>query len=241
MLQPISRRTLLRGAGAALAGITFTTAFGLKFAHAQDGDGEGDDAQTILNVAATAETFAVTHYYRALQTDIFNDVQREYLMAGLDSEWQHLLFLNANGGESVADEFYFPRGTFDNTLNFSAVTSIAETLFVAAYLAATNRFAELGEPALAATAAQVAVVEGQHLALVRLIGSELPNNISLGEALLGQVSQAVGVIAPLLDGKSGALGAMEKDSFAFPGADAVMEQIGTSTIKAVDPFIVRTL
>lgn len=237
MNSTLSRRALLQRGALALTGLTFTTAFGLRSARAA----EGDSAQTILDVAATAETFAVTHYYRALQTDLFTDLQRSYLLAGLDSEWQHLLFLSGNGAKPATDKFYFPQGTFDNTSNFSAVTSIAETVFVAAYVAAANRFAELGSPALAATSAQIAVVEGQHLALVRLIGGELPNDISFGEALFGQVSEAVSLVSPLLDGKEGALGAMESEAYAFPGNEAITAQIGNSIIKAVDPFVVRTL
>ncbi|MBX3079983.1 MAG: ferritin-like domain-containing protein [Anaerolineae bacterium] len=231
-----SRRSFLKNsfiaAGVSLSGLTFSSAFGLKPARAAE-----DDIQTILDVAATAEAFACTHYARAISSALFNDVQTSYLKAGLDSEFQHLAFLQANGAKLLAEKFYFPVDTFASTTNFSQVTAIAETVFVAAYLAATNRFAELGQASLATTAAQIAVVEGQHLAVVRIIGGELANNIAYGKTLFGQVSEAVSVVAPLLDGQEGVLGPMEKSSVSFPGSASIRNIIGDSQLDAVEPFV----
>jgi Ferritin-like domain len=235
-----SRRTFLRNgfiaAGASLTGLSFSTAFGLNSARAAEA---GDDAQTILNVAVTAEAFACTHYARALTTTLFNDVQVSYLRAGLESELNHLEFLTANGAQMLTNQFYFPKGTFDSALNFSQVTATAETVFVAAYLAATCRFAELGQATLAATAAQIAVVEGQHLAVVRIIGGELANNVTLGKALFSQVSDAVPVIASLLDGEAGVLGPMEPDAVLFPGIETLRNAIGESQLEQVEPFVAK--
>jgi hypothetical protein len=231
-----SRRSFLKrsliAAGVSFSGVSFTSAFGLKSARAA----AEDDIQTILNVAATAEAFACTHYTRAISSAMFNDTQMSYLKAGLESEFQHLEFLQANGAKLLAEKFFFPVDTFASLINFSQVTAIAETVFVAAYLAATNRFAELGQAALATTAAQIAVVEGQHLAVVRIIGGEVPNNVAYGKALFGQVSEAVPVVAPLLDGKEGVLGPMEKSSVPFPGSASIKTVIGDSLLEVVEPF-----
>ena len=233
-----SRRSFLKNsliaAGISFSGLTFTSAFGLKPARAED------DIQTILDVAATAEAFACTHYTRAISSGLFNDVQTSYLKAGLDSEFQHLEFLQTNGANVLAEKFFFPVDTFASLLNFSQVTAIAETVFVAAYLAATNRFAELGQTALATTAAQIAVVEGQHLAVVRIIGGQLANNVAYGKTLFGQVSDAVPVVAPLLDGKEGVLGPMEKSSVPFPGSASIRTVIGESELEVVEPFASQT-
>ncbi|MEP7287639.1 MAG: ferritin-like domain-containing protein [Chloroflexota bacterium] len=231
----VSRRGFLKS-GALLAGASalgFSGVFGLRTARAAD-----DDIPTILSIAATAEAFAVTHYLAAINSKIpFTAAQKAYLRAGLESEYDHLQFLMANGGKMLTDKFYIPTGTFASTKSFGAVTAIAETVFVGAYLAATRRFAELNQPLLAATAAQVAVIEGQHLALVREIGGEFPNNLALAEPLFYNVSDAVAVVQPLLDGKKGGLGEMDKDPVPYPSEDKIKAAIGKSALKpGVMPF-----
>lgn len=236
MSKSISRREILK-AGAALSAVAaaagFPTVFGLRTALAAD-----DDPTTILNVAATAETFAVTHYYRALQELNFSDGEKAYMLAAMESEFVHLSFLNANGGKALTEEFYFPEGTFKDKKMLGTVTAVAETVFVAAYLAATRRFAELGQPLLAMVASQVAVVEGQHLLFMRgLAGNSPANNIALGDPLFYNVSDAVPVISGLLDGKSEVAGIpTEKTAVKYPGADAVnMALGGKSLLEAPKP------
>lgn len=231
----VDRRGFLKGSAllSAASILGFSGIFGLRSASAAD----GDDIPTILTVAATAETFACTHYYRALTSKIkFTTPQLAYIKAALEEELIHLEYLNANGGKALQDHFFFPTGAFNSAASFGNVSSIAETVFVGAYLAATRRFAELGQPLLAATAAQVAVIEGQHLALVRQTALELPNNIALGEPIFFNVSDAVPMVQPLLDGKVGGLGAMEKDPVTYPGADTIRKAIGKSALTPVKPF-----
>lgn len=229
----INRRLFL---SASVAGASFATLFGLpglmRKGRAQE------DITTIINTAATAEAFAVTHYFRALQdTAKFDRDQIDYLRSSLESEQIHLDFLVAAGATPLATEFYFPQGTFDTTDTFATITATAETVFVAAYTAATYQFSLLGQPALAATAAQIAVVEGQHLALVRQLGNLHPNDIAYGEPLFTQVSEAAGILAPLLDGNEGALGAMETTAVPFPELDAIRTTIGPRLLKrGVLPF-----
>lgn len=235
MSEKISRRNILK-AGAALTAVAattgFTGVFGLSRAFAAD-----DDPQTILNIAATAETFAVTHYYRALQELQFSEGEKAYMTAAMESELIHLEFLNANGGKALTEEFYFPEGTFKDKKMLGTVTAVAETVFVAAYLAATRRFAELSQPLLAMVASQVAVVEGQHLLFMRgLAGNSPANNIALGDPLFYNVSDAVPVISGLLDGKSMVAGiATEKTAVKYPGAEAARMVIGKSALEAPKP------
>jgi hypothetical protein len=231
----LNRRDFLKSSSllATASTLGFSGVFGLRQTSAL----AGDDVATILNIAATAETFACTHYYQALNSKIkFTTPQVNYIKAALEEELIHLEFLNANGGKALAEAFYFPQGVFKTAVSFGTVTSVAETVFVGAYLAATRRFAELGQPLLAATAAQVAVIEGQHLALVRQTANQLPNNIALGEPKFYNVSDAVAVLKPLLDGVEGALGAMEKEPAKYPGAEAIRKAIGKSALTPVKPF-----
>ncbi len=230
-----TRRDFLLG-GAVLATAStfgFSGLFGLRAVQAAD----GDDVQTIVNIAATAETFACTLYYGALTSKVkWTTPQLAYIKAALEQEEIHLEFLNSNGAKALADKFYLPKGMYNSAISFGLVAAVAETAFVGAYLAATRRFAELGNPALAATAAQVAVIEGQHLALVRQTANELPNNLALAEPIFYNISEAVPALQPLLDGKAGALGAMDTKQTSYPGPDAVAKAVGKSALAPSKPF-----
>ncbi len=241
MKTTVSRRDFLKvsaAIGAVATTLSFPAAFGLQHAFAAD-----DDAQTILNIAATAETFATTHYYRALSEMKFNDGEKAYMLAAMESELLHRNFLIANGAKPIVEEFYFPEGTFKDNKSLGAVTSVAETVFVAAYLAATRRFAELSQPLLAMVASQVAVVEGQHLLFMKgLSGVSPANDLGLADPLFYNVSDAVPVISGLLDGKSKVADiAVETTAVKYPGDDAVKMMIGDKSFlqppkPATDPM-----
>jgi hypothetical protein len=193
----------------------------------------GDDVQTILNLAATAETLAVTHYYSIIMSRTFDlaDDEVVYLKFALDQEQAHLEFLNANGAKSLTSNFYVPAALLSDKAVFVQVTDTAETAFVGAYLAATRRFADLGNSRLAATAAQVACVESQHLALARDIGGLVPNEATLALPVFFNVSNAVPVLAPFLNGGSGFIGPV-----AYPGKAKVLEALGGIKSRVVAPF-----
>lgn len=217
-------RQLVKAGGVALAGVSFASAFGLRPANAED----GETVEAILNIAATAEAFACTHYFRALQnTVIFNDIQIEYLREGLQAEATHLAFLQQNGAQPLTTDFYFPQGTFDDVSEFAAITATAETVFVSAYLAASNRFVTLEEPELAQVASRVAVVEGQHLALMRIFDRVLASTTIFVEPIFTTVKAAVPLLQPLLDGTAGSLGKMEKTAVPFPGSEAIKQVLAS--------------
>lgn len=209
---------------------SFGHAFGFRKLFAQ----AGDDAQTILNLAATAETLACTHYYNVLtQGNIaLTPDEQNILKSALDAEIDHLVFLNANGATSLATEFYFPQNVYTDREQFSVITETAEQTFVAAYLAAVRRVTELGNPLLAATAAQIAVVEQAHLALIRQIGGRVPNHVSLGQALVFNVSDAVPTLQGFLAGGDGFV----ETASQFPGEAGIREIIGDVGVIAVRPF-----
>ena len=175
-MNPVSRRSFLKvGAGVAGASmIGFPQLFGMGNVMAQDGG--GDDAQTILNLAATAETFACVHYFNAINSASALGLSADevkWLKNFLDAEYEHKKFLEANGAKAVATEFYVPENLFKDKKLFVDTSNTAENWFVAAYLAAIRRFAELNQPLLAATSAQVMGTEAEHQALIRLMGGLL--------------------------------------------------------------------
>lgn len=213
-----SRRAFLRGAAVA-GSLTFATVFGLGPGRAAE-----EDTQTTLDIAVTAEAFACTHYHRALQTTLFDEIQTDYLKTALATEIQHYQFLLDNEAKPLTTRFYFPKGTFDDAKTFGAVTATAETVFVSAYLAASTQFARQGDVSLSGVAAQVAVVEGQHLALMRIFDRELTPTTNFSVPIFEQVADAVPMLSSLLDGSTGALGTMEPDPVPMPD----LTQIGAT-------------
>jgi len=200
----LSRRTILKG-GALFGGgafLTFNQVFG--FSRVLGQAMKDDDTATIINLASTAELFATTHYLAAINgaADMKLDAKQiEYLKAGFLAEQDHLELLQSLGAKPVVTEFYVPEKLFSDKALFSAVTEVAETAFVGAYLAATRAFSNAGAPQFAVTATQIAAVEAEHRALARQIGGNLANNISYAQYTLQNVSDAVPVLQPFLDGK----------------------------------------
>lgn len=230
----ISRRGLLKGAGGlagGLAAASFAGIFGLKAAEAAHN--ANDEPQTILNLAATAETLATTFYYAAITSAGFDlaDADVVYLKLALDAEKYHLDFLTSNGGRSLTNQFYVPANLLSDPALFVQVGANAETAFVGAYLAATRRFAELGVPRLAATTAQHACSEAQHLALIRDIGGLTPNNLALPLPIYYNVSDAVPTLAPFLQGGQGFIGPI-----TAPTAAQIQAALGGVKSDPTKPF-----
>lgn len=221
MVTQISRRKVLKGG--ALAALTSLFGFNIA-AYAQDGD---DDTQTIINLAATAELFATTHYLAGIngaEAMGLDQTQVDYLKTGFLAEQDHLDLLRSLGAEPVVAEFYVPEGLFEDKAMFSQITEVAETTFVAAYLAATRIFTAAGAPQFAVTAAQIAAVEAEHRALVRQIGGRLANNISYAQYQFDNVSDAVPVLQPFLDGSG--------DGFVGPVAPPTDDDIAAIRAEA---------
>ncbi|MDZ4717906.1 MAG: hypothetical protein SH847_05505 [Roseiflexaceae bacterium] len=221
-----SRRTFLKGTagiGGGIAMASFTSMFGLKDALAAGSFDNQDSVETMANLAATAETLAATSYYYTILNNPlgFSDAAISYLKLAMSSELYHLKVLQSLGGKSLAQQFYTPANFLSDLAVNTATFTTAETAFTGAYLAATRRFAELGQPRLAATTAQHAATEAEHLALQRLIGGQVPNPNALPAPIFYNVSDAIPVLAPFLQGGSGFVGPVP-----FPGEDAITALAG---------------
>ncbi len=184
-----------------------------------------DDTQTVINLAATAELFATTHYLAAINGDLgLEEEQIAYLKAAFIAEQDHLELLISLGAEPVVTEFYVPETLFSDKALFAQITEVAETTFVAAYLAATRIFAAAGQTAFAVTTAQIAAVEAEHRSLAREIGELVPNNISYAQFQFDNVSGAVPVLQPFLDGSG--------EGFVGPVAPPTPDQIAAIRAEA---------
>jgi hypothetical protein len=232
----IPRRRFLQtaaGLGGGLATAGFAQLFGASTAHAQLQDAE-DTLQTIVNLAATAEALAITAYYHTIANNPlgFDAATLVYLKLAMTAEQYHLEFLQSAGGEAITTEFYVPEAFFQDRATNAQTFVALETAFIGAYLAATRRFAELGEPRLAATTAQHAASETEHLTLLRLIGGLLPLNPNgLPAPIYYNVSDAVPTLVPFIQGGTGLIGPI-----GLPGAAAVRTLAGSDQAVRVPTF-----
>lgn len=178
-----SRRGFLKGAvatGGAVAGMGLLK----ETAGAQ----AADSIQTILDVAATAETLAVTFYTNGVNNAASlglsgNDLDE--IKAALLEEEIHLEFFLANGGKPAAQTFSFPAGTatFTSLSSFISTQQQLEGVFDSAFIAAAYEFGQLGRADLTRYACMIAMIESEHRALGRDIARS--NNVSLNAAMAG--------------------------------------------------------
>jgi len=204
IMSKLSRRTFLKGSafagGAGL--LTFNSIFG--FSRVLGQEMADDDLQTIINTAATAELFATTHYLAAINgaADLgLTPEQVAYMKAGFLAEQDHLELLVSLGAAPLFNEFYVPENLFTDITTFAAITEVAETAFTGAYLAAVRIWSQSPETTpFAVTAAQIAAVEETHRVQVRQIGKQLGPNTSYAQYTLFNVTSAVPILLPFLDG-----------------------------------------
>ncbi len=193
-----------------------------------------DTVQDILNIAATAETLAITFYSKALEKtaalpNVNSAANLNYFQAALTQELEHLQFLQANGGKSVQGHFYFPENMFAKESVFFPTASTLEDYFISAYIAAALDFSgayssgiTAANPALIGVAVQIAGVESEHRALLNVAANvNPPNNRIVESALLPSVGAAVAPLTPFLAGGSGFIG-----PFAAPSLSSCMSLAG---------------
>ncbi len=198
---PASRRNFLKIAAMAGAGIGLGGVGVALPAHAAT-----DDPSTIVGVALTAELLAVAFQTTALanaSTIGLTSDETTTIQAILAQEAFHVRYLQAYGavpayGTNAEATFVLPAGTFSSRSGYASAAVQAETLFVAAYMAATRDFAANGRADLAQLTYQIGAVEAEHRALARVIGGYLPYSDAAFELnLLGDVAQAATVLTNL--------------------------------------------
>lgn len=177
-----------------------------------------DTTKDILNVAATAEALASTFYYHALESHFLPDVNssanRNYFQAALIQEYTHLEILRSLHGAPAVRKFYFPENMFKDETVFFTTASLLEDYFISAYIAAAMEFSgavssgiRKANPVAIGLAVQIAGVECEHRALLRVASNANPaNNRLIESALIASVSDAVAPLTPFLTGGSGFVG-----------------------------------
>lgn len=227
-----TRRGFLKGAAgvSSAAGAAFLAG---RTAQAQI-QSAGDSISTILDLAATMEAFASTHMYGLLTMREFDLTRAEELQARviLDAELKHLDLITKQGGRTLTDRFYVPADVYTTRQRFSQITADVETICTGAYLAATRRLAELGNNRMAATMAQLAANEAQHIAVARDLSGNVPSDNAWLPALFFNVSDVRPVFNPFLNGGEGYLGPV-----AFPGFERAQAVLGTTRATAYPNYM----
>lgn len=168
-----------------------------------------ESVQTIINIAATAEAFAVTALGHALDNAANGklDLPKEAvqaLTAARAEEQAHYDYLTGAGAKALTLDFTVPDAKIVTDAPTFLKTLVAlEEAFIAAYMAAAQEFAVLGEAALAQVALQIGAVEAEHRAGVRFFAiqakvlSGTPNDVAFEKAMFANVGEAAAALTKL--------------------------------------------
>ena len=138
----------------------------------------GDDPQTILNIAATAEVLATIVNTVGSEKGLFGSdkVTQRNVSAAAREELIHYNVLTSVGAVPLTKSIWVPDVVFADASGLLNALQVGDQIFVNAYLLATLRFAQLGQADLALTAAEFMGVEAVHRALARQSLGQLGND-----------------------------------------------------------------
>ncbi len=173
-----TRRQIVAGAAAGLGsmGLLGVAAGRAEADHTKDLDGRGNDTQTILNVAATAEVLATIVNTVGAETVELDAVTRRNVAAAAREELIHYNVLVASGGRAITKRIWVPDAVFANATGLLSTLEVGDQIFVNAYLIAVRAFAIAGNGRLALFAAETMGVEAVHRALARQSLGKLGND-----------------------------------------------------------------
>lgn len=244
-----SRAHFLKGAAVAAASLGLPAAAAASPADGgAGGGGRGKGAgmaepvQEILSIAATAEALAVTalyHVHLQVGAGKFNtsgiavpaSTLVSVVRAALREEADHYSFLTGAGGRAIYTSFTVPADILTSAVAALRFLEIAETAFVAAYMAANREFAGAGMASLAQYAYQIGGTECEHRTLVRAaLGEMPPNNKSFETNLFGTVADAAKELASL---------GLFKPGIPFPGIAAVNSLLASTVTHDVNAGVAQ--
>lgn len=168
-----------------------------------------ESVQEIINIAATAEAFAVTALGGALanaQQGILalSPEAVGTLSAARAAEQVHYDYLIGAGAEPLTLTFTVPDEAIVTDVGTFLTTLVTlEEAFIAAYLAAAQVFTIRGEARLAQIALQIGSIEAEHRAGARFFAiqegvlSGTPNDVAFEQALFSSVGEAAATLQDL--------------------------------------------
>lgn len=175
----------------------------------QDVAGTCETVQQIIDIAATAEAFAVTALGGVIASAesgalALNAEQIQTLKAARAAEQAHYDFLTGSGATALTLTFNVPDPAILTDVPTFLTTLIAlEEVFIAAYIAAAQEFAILGEARLAQIALQIGAVEAEHRVGARFYAIQAgvltgtPNDVAFEKALFTSLGEAAALLQEL--------------------------------------------
>ncbi|MGH3002178.1 MAG: twin-arginine translocation signal domain-containing protein [Gaiellaceae bacterium] len=178
-----TRRSLLKHAavGAAAVGV-----FGPASSALAGISKSGDDANTVVTTAVTAEALAVTVLTAAVKTSPGTKAAPfiPVLKSANYTEFRHYEVLSGLGAKPLTTKFWIPNAALGaKNINLFKTIELAETLFVNAYLIGITTFARAKKDSLARYAGEILGTEAEHRVLARYAETvinglkHVPNNV----------------------------------------------------------------
>lgn len=194
----LSRRSVLKGAGAISVGLGIGTAWQSAIAQTPESSpvatpvtGTVETIQDILNITATVEAFGLTFLGEAVAsaeagnyTEPIAAAELEILKAARAQEQFHLDFFLDLGGELLTETFTVPPETLTDRDTLFSTIVLQETVEVAAQIAAFQTFTALERPDLVKVSFQYAAEEAEHRLVANYaLGVRPANDIAFAPAL----------------------------------------------------------
>ena len=155
-----TRRKFVAGAGAALGGMGL---LGLS-AGAEDAMAK-NDAQTILNVAASAEVLATIVNTVGAERVKLDAVTKLNVQAAAREELIHYKFLRKFGGKPASKRIWIPNAVFASKAGLLKTLVTGDQIFINAYLIGTTAFAKARSTKFARFTGEFMGAEAVHRAL----------------------------------------------------------------------------
>ena len=151
----------------------------------------GNDTQTILNVAATAEVLATIVNTIGYRQEIPNDdVTLRNIKAAAQEELRHYDVLTSLGAVPATKRIWVPYDVFKNQKTFLNTLVVGDQIFINAYLIGVAAFAK-ADPKLAAVPAEFMGAEAVHRALALQSLRQLGNDRIFMKVEFTQIGDAV--------------------------------------------------
>lgn len=167
-----TRRQLVGAAALGVGGLAAASLPELALARR----GGGNDPQTILNIAATAEVLAtIVNTVGAEKVDL-DRVTRRNVRAAAREELIHFDVLDSLGGVPASKKIWVPDQVFRSPKQLLSTLEVGDQIFINAYLIATTVFGDAGDGTTARYTAEFMGVEAVHRALARQSLGKLGND-----------------------------------------------------------------
>ena len=187
----VSRRRLIASAGAGLGSLGILGLLGSDQAVAAM---RKNDAQTILNVAATAEVLATIVNTVGPEKVNLDEVTERNINAAAREELIHYKVLKSVGAKQLTKKIWVPDAVFASRRGLLTTLEVGDQIFINAYLIGTTAFAAAGKSKFARFTGEFMGAEAVHRALARQSLGKLGNDRAFMKYDFTNINKAVAAL-----------------------------------------------